>query len=60
MEQEMRGANGQCELMPLSICQPVWKGLGPGLPIMHIVISDLIPQTTALQFKIAACEGTKT
>lgn len=60
MEQEMRGTNGQRKLMPLSICQPVRKRLGPGLPFMHIVVSDLIPQTTALQFKIAACKGTKT
>lgn len=60
VEEEVRGANWQRELVPLSVCHPIRKGLHPGLPIMYVMISDLIPQTTALQFKIAVCRATKT
>lgn len=60
VEEEVRGTNWQRELVPLSVCHPVRKGLRPGLPIMYVMIPDLIPQTTALQFKIAVCRATKT
>lgn len=59
VKEEVRGANWQRELVPLSVCHPVWKGLCPGLPVMYVMIPDLIPQTTALQFKIAICGATK-
>lgn len=58
MEQEMRGANWQCNLVPSSICHAVRKCLCPWLPIVYVVIPNLIPQATALQFKIAVCKGT--
>lgn len=60
VEKEVRGANWQRELVPLSVCHPVRKSLCPRLPIMYVMIPDLIPQTTALQFKIAVCRATKT
>lgn len=60
MEEEMRGTNRQCDLVPVPISHPIRKYFRPGLPIMQIVVSNLIPQPTALQFKIAVCKGTNT
>lgn len=56
----MRGAHGQCDLVPLAISHAVGKGLSPGLPTMYVMVAYLFPWATALQFKIAACKETKT
>lgn len=59
MEEEVRGADGQRDLVPLSVCHAVREGLRPGLPVMYVMVPDLVPQTAALQFKIAVCKATK-
>ena len=59
VEQEMGGADRQCNLVPLPISQAVRKCLCPGPPIVYVVIANLIPQNTALQFKIAVCKEQK-
>ena len=56
----MRGAHRQRDLVPLSIGHAVGKGLSPGLAAMDVMIAYLFSWATALQFKIAACKGTKT
>ena len=55
----MGGADWQCNPVPLPIGQPVRKRLCPGPPTAHVVIANLIPQTTALQLKIAVCKEQK-
>lgn len=59
VEQEMGGADWQCNPVPLPVSHPVWKRLCPGLPVVYVVIANLIPQTTALQFKIAVYKEQK-
>lgn len=59
VEEEVRGAHGQRDLVPAAVGHAVRKYLCPGLPVMYVAIPNLIPQTTALQFKIAVCKATK-
>ena len=60
MEQEVRRAHGQRDLVPLSVSHAVGKGLSPGLSAMYVMVAYLFSWATALQFKIAAHKGTKT
>lgn len=59
MEQEMGGANGQGNLVPLPIGQPVGEGLGAWLPFESVVVANLLPHSTALQLKVAVQEQKK-
>lgn len=59
VEQEVGGTDRQCDPVPLPVSHPVRKRLCPGLPVVYVVIANLIPQTTALQFKIAVYKEQK-
>ena len=56
MEQQVRGADGQGDFMPLTVSQPVGEGLWAWLSVVAVMVADFLPQAAALQLKITAGE----
>lgn len=54
MDHEMGGTNGQGNLVPLPVSQPVGEGLGARLPFETVMVANLLPHSTAFQLKVAA------
>lgn len=56
VQQEVRGADGESDLVPLTISQTVGEDLGARLAFESVVVADLLPHTAALQLKVTAEE----
>lgn len=56
VQQEVRGADGESDLVPLAISQAVGEGLGARLAFEAVVVADLLPHAAALQLKVAVEE----
>lgn len=56
VQQEVGGADGEGDLVPLAICEAVREGLGARLAFEAVVVADLFSHSAALQLKVAAGE----
>lgn len=52
----MGSADGESDLVPLSISEAVGEGLGARLAFKAVVVADLLPHPAALQLKVTALE----
>lgn len=56
MQQEVGGADGERDLVPLAVGEAVGEGLGARLAFEAVVVADLLSHPAALQLKVTAGE----
>jgi len=56
VQQEVGGADGEGDLVPLAVGEAVGEGLGARLAFEAVVVADLLPHPAALQLKVTAEE----
>lgn len=54
MQQKVGGADGEGDLVPLSISQSVREWLRSWLPLKAVVVADFLSHTTAFQLEVTA------